>query len=221
VLVPVFAIGRAQLITGLLGWMFRRKRMKPFPIFLDSPMAIEGLKIYTKHRELFDADMTRFLKEKPLRADLKTLEICESARDSKKIAEQRGAYLVMAGSGMCTGGRIVHHLRENLSKPETHVVFVGYQGRGSLGRKLVDGAKSVWIQGAEVDVRARIHTLGGFSAHAGQTDLLAWFDAIGRRKPRVVLTHGETMQREALAKKIREKYRLESALPKMNETIEV
>lgn len=221
ILVPTFAIGRAQLITGLLGWMFRKKKIHPFPLFLDSPMAIEGVKIYARHRELFDDGMKRFIAEKPLRDDLRTLKACATASDSRRIGGQRGPYLVMAGAGMCNGGRILHHLKANLPKPQTHVVFVGYQGQGSLGRRLADGATSVEIDGETVLVRARIHTLGGFSAHAGQSDLLSWFDAVAAGRPRVVLTHGEDGPRRALAAKIREKYRLDAALPKMNETVDL
>src|SRR6185503_8861749 len=105
-------------------------------------------------------------------------------------------------------------------KPETQVIIVGYQGRGSLGRQLVEGAKEVRIHGEKVVVKAKVHTLSGFSAHAGQTDLLEWFNVIAPSKPRVVLTHGEDRQRETLAKKIRERFKLQCALPKMMETIE-
>ena len=220
ILVPTFAVGRAQLITGLLGWMFRKKKVPPFPIFLDSPMAIEATHIYARHRELFDEGMTKFLSERPLREDLKTLKVCVTAQDSMKINEQPGPCLVMAGAGMCNAGRILHHLKANLWKPDTHVLIVGYQGEGSLGRKLVDGAKFVSIHGEKIAVKAQIHTLGGFSAHAGQTDLLAWFSSIAPSKPRVLLTHGEDGPRQALAEKIQQRFRLKCALPKMGEVVE-
>jgi len=220
ILVPTFAIGRAQLLISLLGWMFRRKKVKPFPIFLDSPMAIEATKVYTKHRELFDEAMTKFISEKPLREDLKSLKICVTADESMEINKVPGPCLVLAGAGMCNAGRILHHLKANLWKPETRVIIVGFQGHGSLGRQLVDGAELVSIHGQKIAVKARVNTLSGFSAHAGQTDLLEWFSAIAPSKPRVVLTHGEDRQRETLAKKIRERFKLQCALPKMMETIE-
>jgi metallo-beta-lactamase family protein len=221
ILVPTFAIGRAQLITSLLGWMFRKKKVKPFPIFLDSPMAIEATNIYTRHRELFDEGMTKFVSEKPLREDLKTLTVCASAEESKQINDQPGPCLVMAGAGMCNAGRILHHLKANLWKPETHVLIVGYQGEGSLGRQLVDGKEFVTIFREKIAVKAQVHTLSGFSAHAGQTDLLTWFSAVAPSKPRVVLTHGEDEPREALAAKIRERFKLKATLPKMMDVIEV
>ena len=220
-LVPTFAVGRAQLITLLLGKMFRAGKVKPFPIFLDSPMAIEATNIYVKHMELFDEEMKAFIRERPLRADLKTMKTIATADESRAINDVRGACLVMAGAGMCNGGRILHHLRANLWKPSTHVLIVGYQGQGSLGRRLVDGEKDVKIFGEKIAVKATIHTLGGFSAHAGQNDLMRWFDVIAPSKPRVVLTHGEDDQRAALARIIQQRYRLPSKLPKMGDVIEI
>lgn len=219
ILVPTFAVGRAQLITGLLGWMFRKRKVRPFPIFLDSPMAIEATKIYVDHRELFDEAMRAFIRDRPLREDLKTMKLCVSADDSRQINDQPGPCLIMAGAGMCNAGRILHHLKANLWKPETHVLIVGYQGRGSLGRRLLEGDKLVSIHGDKVAVRATIHTMGGFSAHAGQTDLLAWLGALAPRKPKVVLTHGENEPRAALAREIQRQFRLPSVLPSMKDVI--
>ena len=221
ILVPTFAVGRAQLLTSLLAWMFRKRIVRPFPIFLDSPMAIEATKIYTRHRELFDDQMTKFIAERQLRADLKTMTLSSTAEDSKKINDHSGPCLIMAGAGMCNAGRILHHLRQNLWKPDTHVLMVGYQGHGSLGRRLVEGEKLVSIHGERVAVKAQVHTLGGFSAHAGQTDLLKWLSSIVPSKPRVVLTHGEDEPRSALAKKIQQRFGLPSKLPVKGEVIEI
>jgi metallo-beta-lactamase family protein len=221
ILVPTFAVGRAQLIMLLLAQMFRAEKVKPFPIFLDSPMAIEATNIYAKHKDIFDEEMTKFISDRPLRADLKSLKLTPTANESRAINDVTGACLVMAGAGMCNAGRIVHHLKANLWKPSTHVLIVGYQGQGSLGRLLVDGRKEVKIFGETVAVKAKIHTLGGFSAHAGQTDLLHWFSVIAPSKPRVILTHGEDDQRAALAKMIQTKFRLPSKSPAMGEVIEL
>ena len=221
ILVPTFAVGRAQLLTGLLAWMFRKKKVRPFPIFLDSPMAIEATNIYVRHRDLFDDDMKKFIAEKPLRADLKTLTLSVTAEDSRKINDQNGPCLIMAGAGMCNAGRIVHHLKQNVWKPDTHVLIVGYQSPESLGRRLVEGQKVVSIHGERIAVKAQVHTLGGFSAHAGQKDLLAWFTAIAPSKPRVVLTHGEDGPREVLARKIKQRFGLASRLPAMGDVIEL
>jgi metallo-beta-lactamase family protein len=220
-LVPTFAVGRAQLITGLLGWMFRNRKVRPFPIFLDSPMAIQATDIYAKHPELLDDAMRKYIREKPLRDDLQTMKMCVTAEDSKAINNQRGPCLVMAGAGMCNAGRILHHLKANLWMRETHVLIVGYQGDGSLGRRLVEGAKVVMIHGEKIAVRAKVHTLGGFSAHAGQTDLLKWFSALAPSKPRVVVIHGEDEPRAVLAKLIQQRFHLPSQLPKIGDVIEL
>jgi metallo-beta-lactamase family protein len=221
ILIPTFAVGRAQLLLILLGWMFRKKMVKPFPLFLDSPMAIEASEIYAKHRELLDDEMIKFLKERPLREDLKTLTACVSAEQSKAINNTPGPCLVMAGAGMCNAGRIMHHLKENLWKPETWVVIVGYQAHGSLGRKLVDGVEEVKIFGEKVVVKAQVRTLGGFSAHAGKTDLMGWVDVVAPSKPLMVVVHGEESQRQEMAQAIRKQYKLKTILPAMGEIIEL
>jgi metallo-beta-lactamase family protein len=220
-LVPTFAIGRAQLLIGLLGWMFRTKKVAPFPIFLDSPMAIQATNIYANHRELFDDAMKRFIAERPLRDDLVTLKATVSPRESAKINEHKGACMILAGAGMCNGGRIVDHLKHNLWRSEAHILFVGYQGRNSLGRRIVDGQPFVSIRGERVMVRARVHTLGGFSAHAGQKDLLEWMSAVAPSKPRVVLTHGEDRPRNALAAEVEKRFHLKTYLPRMGEILEL
>jgi len=184
-------------------------------------MAIEATNIYMRHRELFDDEMTKFIAEKPLSADLKTMTLSVTADDSRKINDQAGPCLIMAGGGMCNAGRIVHHLKQNLWKPDTHVLIVGYQSPESLGRRLVDGDKVIKIFGEKIAVKAKVHTLGGFSAHAGQKDLLAWFSAIAPCKPRVVLTHGEDGPRGALAKLIQEKHGLSPLMPAMMEEVQV
>jgi metallo-beta-lactamase family protein len=225
ILIPTFAVGRAQLLTALLSWAFRNKRVNPFPLFLDSPMAIEATKLYVRYYlkdpELFDEVLLKYLRQKPMREDLKTLKATVTAQESKAINDCPGPCLVMAGAGMCTGGRILHHFKENLWRPETHVVIVGYQGRGSLGRRLVDGAQSVNIFGEKIAVCARVHTLGGFSAHAGQSDLLKWFGVIAPSKPQVVLIHGEDGPRQALATLIRQRHGLTPSLPKQGDVINV
>ena len=127
----------------------------------------------------------------------------------------------MAGAGMCNAGRILHHLKQNLWRPDTHVVMAGFQSADSLGRRLVDGDKVVSIHGDKVAVKAQIHTLGGFSAHAGQTDLLHWFNAVAGSRPRVVLTHGENPQRHALAEKIHQQHGLAAQLPELGQVLEL
>lgn len=217
--VPVFAVGRTQLLLYLLAQMFRRGRVPKFPVFLDTPLGIEATKIYWAHMELFDAEFRALEHEHPVLDDLSTLTVTPTAQDSVRINDQRGPCLIMAGSGMCTGGRILHHLKQNLWRPGTAVLIVGYQAEGSLGRQLVDGHHTVTIFGERIAVRADVHTLNGFSAHAGQTELLEWLGPMAHCRPRVFLAHGEARAREPLAAKIRERYGLEPELPDDRATV--
>jgi len=122
---------------------------------------------------------------------------------------------------MCNAGRIVHHLKHNIWKKETHVLFVGYQAQNSLGRRIVDGEPRVKIHGERIPLRAQVHTLGGFSAHAGQKDLLEWMSAIAPSKPRVIVTHGEDRPRNILAEQVRKRFGLKTLLPAMGEIVEL
>jgi len=219
VLVPTFAVGRAQLLLVILAGIFRRNLLPKFPVYLDSPMAIEATQIYRHHAELFDDDLIRAIKEHPLEDDLNTLQATVTAEESKALNHVHGPCLIMAGAGMCNAGRILHHLRQNLWRTETHVIFVGYQGDGTLGRRLVDGAKQVSIFGERIAVRATVHTMGGFSAHAGQDDLLEWFGAVAPCRPRLIVTHGEANNQRALAEKIQDKYHLPAEIPRLGDAI--
>ena len=129
--------------------------------------------------------------------------------------------IIIAGSGMCTGGRIRHHLKHNLWKRKTHVLIVGYQAFGTLGRKLVDGAKRVCILGEEIAVKATIHTLGGFSAHAGQDQLMAWAKAFHKPRPRLFLVHGEPGSMQVLQKRLSHELHWDAAMPEEGETHEI
>jgi len=223
ILVPTFAIGRAQFLAVLLAYLFRRKEVKPFPVYLDSPMAIEASKIYLKYPELWHDRLKEIVRERPLREELLATKskVCVTPAESRALNEKRGTCMILAGAGMCNAGRIVHHLRNNLWKPETSVVIVGYQGRATIGRALVDGAKEVRIFGEKVAVRASVHSLGGFSAHAGQADLLNWLSAMAPCQPRVFLTHGEDRAREPLAACIQQRFGIKPELPGYRDSIEL
>jgi metallo-beta-lactamase family protein len=221
ILVPTFAIGRAQLVLTLLAWMFRERRVERFPVYLDSPMAIEATHLYSRHRELYDEEMRRFLRERPIGRDLRSLRLCRTAEESRALNGAEGPCLILAGAGMCNAGRIQHHLRNHLWKPDTHVLITGYQGHGTLGRRLVEREPFVRIHGERVAVRAQVHTLGGLSAHAGRKDLLGWLGASVASRPKVVLTHGEDAARAALADEIRRRHRLEVEVPELGATVEV
>ncbi len=219
ILVPVFAVGRTQLLLYLLAQMFRNRVVPKFPIFLDSPMAIQATKIYWDNLELFDDEFKTLNRARPLTEDLNTLKPTPTAQDSMALNDLAGPCLIMAGSGMCNGGRILHHLKQNLWREGTSVLIVGYQGEGSLGRRLVDGDKLVSIFGEKIAVKATVHTLNGFSAHAGQTELLKWVGQMAKCQPRVFLTHGEARGREPLAKLIQMRYGLHAELPELGHSV--
>jgi len=221
ILVPTFAVGRAQQILYHLAGIFRKGSIKPFPIYLDSPMAIAATELYLKHTELMDEEATALRSSGQLRRDLATLTTCETADESRALNSKEGPCLILAGAGMCNAGRILHHLKHNLWLPSTVVIIVGYQARGSLGRLLVEGAPRVKIFGETIVVRATVRGLGGFSAHAGQSDLLRWLEPMARHSPRLILTHGEDHPRHQLADKVRQLYSLEAQIPKMGESVQV
>ncbi len=219
ILVPAFAVGRTQQIMYHLDELFCSGKVKPFPVYLDSPMAIEATKIYRSHPDLFDDEARSLESACKITRSQHQVTPTPTAQQSMKLNEAPGPCLIMAGSGMCNAGRIVHHLRHGLWQPETAVMFVGYQGQGTLGRQLVDGAKAVKIFGETVAVKARIHTLNGFSAHAGQSGLLKWFQSMASSKPKVVLVHGEARGREPLAERLRKLHGVRTALPNLGDVI--
>jgi len=221
ILVPAFAVGRTQQIIFHLEELFCAGTIKPFPIFLDSPMAIAATKIYQRHPDLFDEEAQDLERRCGAVRQNVHVRTSETPEESMALNDVAGPCLIMAGAGMCNAGRILHHLRHGLWCPETVVMIVGYQAEGSLGRLLVDGAKQVSIFGEKIAVKAEIHTLNGFSAHAGQGGLLGWFEHLAAAKPKVVLTHGESRGREPLAALIRQRHGLEPLLPNQGDVIEL
>jgi metallo-beta-lactamase family protein len=194
VIMPAFAIGRTQDLIYWLGKLQRQGKLPQQHIFLDSPMAISASHIYAEHSQLFNVDDPEFRAVAPhgWQAWLKGLVYSETAEESMAINRLSGGAIIIAGSGMCNGGRIRHHLKYNLWRRNAHVVIAGFQAQGTLGRMLVDGNKSVLkILGSEVNVAAHIHTLGALSAHADQSQLLQWAGHFKDPKPRLYLVHGE------------------------------
>jgi metallo-beta-lactamase family protein len=197
IVVPAFALGRSQELLYLLGEHFEEWDMKRWTIFLDSPMAIEASRVYWNHPERFDADARRMHASHRRMPPLPNLRLCRTSDESRAINEQRARAFIIAGSGMCNGGRILHHLKQRLSRPETQVVIAGFQAPGTLGRALVDRAPLVRIHGESIRVAAAVHTLGGLSAHGDQDDLLRWYSGFLGRPP-VYLVHGEVTAAEGL-----------------------
>ncbi len=191
VLIPAFSVGRSQDVLYLLADLTRKGRIEGITVYIDSPLAVEATRITLDHPECFDEE-TRALyawwKDHP--GALKVVPV-RRAEESMALNSVRGGAIIMAGSGMCTAGRIKHHLKHNLWRKESSVVIVGFQAQGTLGRKIVDGAKRVKVFGEDITVAADIYTIGGLSAHADREDLLAWAGRFGSPPGTVLVTHGE------------------------------
>jgi len=191
IVIPSFALERAQEVLYYLNQLLISNRIPRLPVFLDSPMAISVTEVFKAHPEAYDRDMTRLLAANKSPFEFPGLRMTKTVDDSKSINRFRGTAIIIAGSGMCTGGRIKHHLVQNISRPESTILFVGYQARGTLGRQIVDGSKDVRILGQYYPVRARIVQLSGFSAHADRDELMKWLSAFKKPPRQLFVTHGE------------------------------
>jgi metallo-beta-lactamase family protein len=214
VIIPAFAVGRTQDLLYLLTEHYEDWNIRGWRIFLDSPMAIQATEVYAQFRHLFGAKLFRERGDRPRLANLSATRSSEESMTLNRI--ESGA-IIIAGSGMCTGGRILHHLKNNLWRPQCHVVIVGYQPTGTLGRQLVDGAEYIRLWQQTIKVNATIHTIGGLSAHADQAGLLAWYAGFKNRPP-VCLVHGEPQAQAILADRLRQDHGAEVVLPRRGET---
>ncbi|MBN1105523.1 MAG: MBL fold metallo-hydrolase [Deltaproteobacteria bacterium] len=218
VLIPAFAVERTQEIIYLLAEFHRQGLLPDVPVYLDSPLAIKATQIFRRNRKYYDEEASAIVAQGHDPFDLPNLHFTESTRQSQAINEMSGSAIVIAGNGMATAGRIKHHLKHNLWRQGASVVIVGFQAAGTTGRKIVDQAKQVKIFGENVSVKAKVFTIGGFSAHADQKDLLEWVSHF-ESKPRVFVIHGERTASEALAQKIRDLFQMEAYLPKWKERL--
>ena len=202
ILIPAFAVGRTQEILYMLARYYREWQLDRWQIFLDSPLAIEATRIFTQHSDLFDQDMSDLWKQNKARSILPNLHLSRTSNQSMALNRIHSGAIIIAGSGMCSGGRIKQHLKHNIWRRQCHVIISGFQARGTLGRTLVDGAKFIRLWGETVRVAATVHTVGGLSAHADQHGLKNWYTNFEGR-PAVVLVHGETTALETLSDTLR------------------
>jgi len=222
VYIPAFAVGRTQDIIFRLGQFYHKGELKQQKVFLDSPMATSVSEIYTRYTGLYNKEHPEFneaIREGGWKDWLPILSYTRTTEESMALNNIVSGAIIIAGSGMCTGGRIRHHLKHGLWRKKNHIIFVGFQARGTLGRALVDGAKEVRFMGEEFSVNSQIHTLGGFSAHAGQTQLLAWAGKFQDKQPQLYLVHGELDKMLVLQKRFHEKYDWYANIPDVGETI--
>ena len=219
-IIPAFAVERTQEVIYALFLLHKEGKLPHgIPVYVDSPLAIKATEIFRRHPEYFDRDAKDLLAngEDPL--SLPGLKYTPGTEDSQAINNREGPAIVISASGMCNAGRIKHHLRHNLWREGASIVFTGYQAVGTPGRKIVDGAKSLTILGDEIKVAAKIYTIGGFSGHAGQTQILDWVGAFTRPDMKVFLTHGEEKAQQTLAELLRERFRLSVAVPEYLEDV--
>ncbi len=197
ILMPAFSVGRTQEILYLFAKYYKQWQLDRWQIFLDSPLAIEATRIFMNNDDLFNDDMRALFRKNKRQSILPNLHISRTTNQSMALNRVHAGAIIIAGSGMCSGGRIKQHLKHNVWRSDCHVIISGFQARGTLGRKLVDGAKRITLWGEAVQVAASIHTIGGLSAHADQTALKNWYKNFNNH-PRVVLVHGEPQAQESL-----------------------
>ncbi|MGE5558958.1 MAG: MBL fold metallo-hydrolase RNA specificity domain-containing protein [Bacillota bacterium] len=202
-IIPAFAVGRTQDLLYEFKLLLKEKRIPPLPVYIDSPMAVSVTEIYRKHQECFDEETYRMIRRGEGPFDFPGLHFVRTSEESMLLNKITSGAVIISANGMCEAGRIKHHLKHNLWRPEARVLFVGYQAEGTLGRRLKDGEKSVKILGEDIAVKAQICSIEGFSAHADQKGILDWFGAFAKRPKHVFLVHGEQEGLTALADNIK------------------
>jgi metallo-beta-lactamase family protein len=216
-IIPSFAIGRTQDLLYHLRNLLLEGQIPSVPVYIDSPMAVSTTEIYRNNPGYYDEPTLQMLKSGHSPFEFPELHFIRTAADSKKLNETAQGAIIIAASGMCEAGRILHHLKHNLWRPEAHVLFVGYQAEGTLGRRLLEGAKVVKIFGEEVDVQAQVHSIGGFSAHADQKGLIAWLQGFGQKPRTVFVVHGEVVAQQEFAALVKRSLGVETQIPSLGE----
>jgi metallo-beta-lactamase family protein len=218
IVVPSFALERSQEMLYHLNELFLRGEIPPITVFLDSPMAIRITEVFKHHAELFDREMMRHLRQGNSPFNFDNLKIVQTTEESKAINSIKGSVIIIAGSGMATGGRVKHHLVNNIARPESTVLLIGYQAEGTPGRQLLDGAREIRLLGHIHPVRARVIKIEGFSAHADREGLLAWLSDM-RAPPRgVFIVHGEETAATSFARFLTEQTGWSTQVPNYQDT---
>jgi len=213
IIVPSFALQRSQEILYHLNELVIEDRIPHLMVFLDSPMAVSITEVFKRHSELFDKEMSWLMRHNRSPFEFSGLKMIHTVDESKAINRISGTVMVIAGSGMCTGGRVKHHLVTNIPRRESTILFVGYQAIGTLGRQIVDGAKEIRILGQHYQVRARIAQIHGFSSHADRNELFRWLSELKRAPRRVFVVHGEPEAAENFGEFLREKKGWDISVP--------
>ncbi len=219
IITPSFALERSQEVLYYLNELLLAGAIPHLMVFLDSPMATRITKVFQRHRELFDDEMTKFVHQDKSPFDFPGLKMTGTTEESKSINHIKGTVMVIAGSGMCTGGRVKHHLVNNISRPQNTIMFVGYQAIGTLGRQIVEGADRVRILGQRYPVKAKVVRISGFSAHADRDELLNWLRELESPPRRVFIVHGESKNAKAFGDYVKQKTGWNVAVPAYQDQI--
>ena len=218
VIMPTFAVGRTQDVLYILHRQVREGRLAPLDIYVDSPLARDATRIYMRHPQYYGEEARKFLQA--AEGGGMKLHFTESVEESQALNRIKSGAVILAGSGMCEGGRVAHHLKHNLWRPECSIVFTGFQARGTLGRRIIDGASHVRIMGEAIAARAKIYTINGFSAHADQKELLEWLSAF-QSIPEVFVVHGEENVAVAFAELVTDTLGLATRVPHKGDEVEL
>jgi metallo-beta-lactamase family protein len=221
-IIPAFAVERTQEVLYILGEFSRAGQLPDVPVYLDSPLAIKATEIFRKNKKYFDEEARAIVEQGYDPFDMPNLKFTRTTKESIEINERKGPAIVISASGMCTAGRIKHHLKHNLWRSGASLIIMGFQAQGTTGRKIVEGEKMVTIFGEKVAVKAKVFTIGGVSAHADQGDLLRWLShSADKSKPKVFPIHGEQSVCHDLAEAIRKQFGLEVHVPQWREVLEL
>jgi metallo-beta-lactamase family protein len=219
IVIPAFAVERSQELLYYLNELLKRNEIPHLMVMLDSPMAVSVTEVFRNHKELFNGHVTEMTPHGASPFSFPGLKLVSSVEESKAINHIKGTVIIIAGAGMCNGGRIKHHLVTNISRPESTILFVGYQAMGTLGRLIVDGVPRVRILGQEYPVRARIARINGFSGHADRDELLRWLSGLKTPPKRLFVVHGEPETAHEFADLIKERFNWEVSVPKFKEEV--
>ncbi|MDR2734953.1 MAG: MBL fold metallo-hydrolase [Spirochaetota bacterium] len=220
-LIPAFAVGRTQEMIYRLFELSESSSIPRMPVYVDSPMAREVTRIYAAHNDLYDQKTLEYVRRGKNPLSNPDIHFVESIEESIRLNTVPGPKIIISASGMCDAGRVLHHLKHNIWKKDCHILIVGFQAEGTLGRRLVDGAKRVTILGDSIQVNAQTHTIGGLSAHADRDEMLAWLKFYRGSQPKVFIVHGDPPASKAFGESIQAELGLECFIPQWHDTANI